>query len=147
MLKLYGGRCKSALFPAGGYFDNWVDENVVFDDFSRRAIKGVDLSDVMDDGRILSPVLGGIVPSQLSGGVKSLMVLKFTDKVVNLDSMGDNCFPYLAELGKVKDIVVSTDRHRMLFENGVQEVLILNDNSIVHSGRELFYKLVELGVE
>lgn len=145
MLRVYFGDREDSIYPAGRYFDAWVDEQVVTDDFAKKVIKGVDKTDVMPDGTLKSPVFGGIVPRQLSGGTKSILVIyTHPELVVDLASMGDNCFPYLIELAKSQDITVTTDKFRYLFDYGLAEVFIVNDGSVVHNEEEFLIKYYDL---
>ena len=52
------------------YLDSWFE-----DEFARRMIKSVDGAVVLGDGLIQSRVLGKIAPTQLSGGVKTLLLI------------------------------------------------------------------------
>lgn len=145
MLRVYFGDRDDSIYPAGRYFDAWVYERVVTDDFAKKVIKGVDKTDVMDDGTLRSPVLGGIVPEQLSGGTKSILVIyTHPELVVDLASMGDNCFPYLIELAQSQDITVTTDKFRCLFDYGLTEAFIVNDESVVHNEVEFLLKFYDV---
>ena len=58
-------------YPKNVYEDSWF-----LDDFAKKVIKKVDSSDAIDVRAIKSPVLGVIPPTELSGGVKTLLLLK-----------------------------------------------------------------------
>ena len=61
----------------------------------------MDESTVLDSGVIDSPVLGKIPPTGLSGGVKTLILVKFDkDKVFNASTCGDNCAEWLLKIAK-----------------------------------------------
>lgn len=53
---------------------------------------------------IESPVLGPISPKDLSGGVKTLMLMAFADqeKVFNASACGDNCAKWILKIDKKK---------------------------------------------
>lgn len=84
-----------------------------------------------------SPVLGGITPRELSGGVKTLILISHVpDKIFNASACGDNCAKWLLKLGETREITVNL-RHIMDFGQGSFSVRILNTNQIVHSMEEL----------
>ena len=100
-------------------------------------IQDVDHSTVLDCGVIDSPVLGKIPPVQLSGGVKTLiLVANEPDKVFNASTCGDNCAKWLLKIAEEKDVTINL-RHLMNFGNEPFTIHILNTNQIVHSMKEL----------
>ena len=144
MLKVYFGTLNDALSSGNGYFDNWIDEDCIETDFGKKIIKEIDGGDVYDKNLIVSKVLGGIPPERLSGGTKALFVLMFSNKVVKLSAMGDNCLPYLYDISLVKNITVCTDSYRPIFDNsGLSDVYVINSNKIVHSKSEFFNEFVD----
>lgn len=59
-------------------------------------IRDVDRSEVIGPRVIDSPVLDGISPRELSGGVKTLIAIcKKPDVVFNASACGDNCAKWL----------------------------------------------------
>lgn len=56
-------------------------------------IKDIDKSDVVGVHLIQSPVLGPISVNEISGGVKTLILMAFdkTGKIFNTSACGDNC--------------------------------------------------------
>lgn len=57
----------------------------------KEMIQDVDKSTVIDSGVIDSPVLGKIPPSGLSGGIKTLILVKLEpEKVFNASTCGDH---------------------------------------------------------
>lgn len=100
-------------------------------------IHDVDHSEVLGTGAIDSPVLGVIAPVNLSGGVKTLILIdKVKDKIFNASNCGDNCAGWLLKIGADKDVTVNL-RHLMDFGKDPFEIEILNTGDIVHSMREL----------
>lgn len=145
MLNIYFGNMKGALYPAGAYFDNWVDAECILEEFSKEVIKDIDKSKVISKDVIVSDVVGTIGYKDLSGSVKSLLVMMHTNEVVDLASMGDNCLKYVSRIAMNKDLTVSTDSYRGIeFIEGL-EVRILNDNSVVRNNEELFHKYLDIG--
>ena len=100
-------------------------------------ILDVDKSVVLDSGVIESPVLGKIPPLTLSGGVKTLILVKFnTEKIFNASTCGDNCAKWLLKIAEQEDRTINL-RHLMDFGSQPFEIRILNTNQIVHSMKEL----------
>ena len=100
-------------------------------------VKDVDKSIVLDSGVIDSPVLGKIPPTGLSGGVKTLILVKFEkDKIFNASTCGDNCAKWLLKITETEDRTINL-RHLMKFEFESFNIRILNTNQIVHTMEEL----------
>lgn len=100
-------------------------------------IKAIDRSDVIGSRIIDSPVLGSISPKELSGGVKTLLlIMNVPDKVFNASTCGDNCAEWLLKIAEKRDVTVNL-RHLMDFGSGTFDIRVLNDNVVVHSMAEL----------
>ena len=100
-------------------------------------IQDVDRSTVVSEHVIDSPVLGGITPRELSGGVKTLILINnVSDRIFNASACGDNCAKWLLEMGKHKDVTINL-RHIMDFGSEPFEIHIQNTDQIVHSMEEL----------
>lgn len=100
-------------------------------------IADVDKSTVLDNVVIDSPVLGKIPPINLSGGVKTLILINnIEQRIFNASTCGDNCARWLLKMGEEKEITINL-RHPMNFGNGEFEIRILNTNQIVHNMAEL----------
>jgi hypothetical protein len=107
-------------------------------------IKDVDKSIVVGPHMIESPVLGAISPRELSGGVKTLILInKDNEKIFNASTCGDNCAKWLLEMGKDRDIVINL-RHLMDFGEKEFEIEILNNQQIVRNMKEFVYVASEL---
>ena len=84
-----------------------------------------------------SPVLGKIPPTALSGGVKTLIWVKFEpEKVFNVSTCGDNCAKWLLKIAEQEDRTVNL-RHLMDFGKKPFTIKVLNTNQTVHSMEEL----------
>ncbi|MBO6283375.1 MAG: DUF4869 domain-containing protein [Pseudobutyrivibrio sp.] len=137
MLNIYFGNMDEAIYNPPVYFKNSYTDEWILNARSKEMIKDVDKSNVIDARVIDSPVLGGISPRELSGGVKTLIAIDQTpDRVFNASACGDNCAKWLLQMGKEKDVTVNL-RHIMDFGDGIFEINILNENLIVHSMAEL----------
>ena len=92
---------------------------------------------MLDSGVIDSPVLGKIPPTGLSGGVKTLILVKFEkDKVFNASTCGDNCAKWLLRIAENEDRTINL-HHLMNFGKEPFTVRILNTNQIVDAMDEL----------
>ena len=73
---------KDAVYNTASYFKFDYEDEWITDPFVKEMILDVDKSVVLDSGVIDSPVLGKIPPTGLSGGVKTLILVKFDkDKI------------------------------------------------------------------
>lgn len=91
MLNVYFGEMPEAIYNTAVYFKNTYKDSWITDDYCKRMIKDVDRSDVVSASVIQSPVLGSITPLQLSGGVKTLMLIRHDrSQVFNASTCGDN---------------------------------------------------------
>ena len=75
--KIYLGNMEKAIYHPPTYFDNQYEDEWITKELSIRMIKEVDKSDVINSSLIQSPVLGTISAKELSGSVKTLMLMAF----------------------------------------------------------------------
>ena len=137
MLKIFYGDIPGAVFNTAAYFKYDYEDSWIVDPFVKKMIFDVDRSAVIDSGVIDSPVLGKIPPTGLSGGVKTLILVKFNkEKVFNASTCGDNCAKWFLEIARDEERTINL-RHLMDFGDGPFTIRILNTNEIVHSMREL----------
>lgn len=137
MLKIIFGNCEEAIYNTAVYFKNTYQDEWITDALSVEMIKDVDQSVVIGHHMIESPVMGAISPKELSGGVKTLILVhKDKSKIFNASTCGDNCAKWLLKLGETDDIVINL-RHIMDFGNGEFEIEIRNTNQIVRNMNEL----------
>ena len=85
----------------------------------------------------MSPVLGPISVKQLSGGVKTLILIAFdkSGKVFNASACGDNCAKWILQLAEDRKLTINL-RHIMDFGEGAFTAKILNTGSVVHNMQE-----------
>lgn len=98
----------------------------------------MDKSEVVSANLIDSPVLGAISPKELSGGVKTLLLMANdkSGKVFNASTCGDNCAKWILQLGKQGKLVINL-RHLMDFGSGEFKIKVLNTGRIVRNMKEL----------
>ena len=137
MLKIIFGNCENAIYNTSVYFKNTYQDEWITDELSVEMIKDVDQSVVVGPHMIESPVLGAISPRELSGGVKTLILIhKEKSKIFNASTCGDNCAKWLLKIGEMEDAVINL-RHLMDFGNGEFEIEVLNTHQIVQNMKEL----------
>ena len=104
MLNVFYGDMKEAVYNTASYFKYDYEESWIIDPMVKEMIQDVDSSTVIDSGIIDSPVLGKIPPTALSGGVKTLILVKFEpEKVFNASTCGDNCAKWLLKIAEQED--------------------------------------------
>ena len=137
MLNIFYGNMPEAVYNTAAYFKYDYEDTWIVDPFVKEMIRDVDRSTVLDSGVIDSPVLGKIPPLGLSGGVKTLILVKFeADKIFNASTCGDNCAKWLLKITQEEERTINL-RHRMDFRPGPFTIRILNTNQVVHSMKEL----------
>ena len=137
MLNIYLGEMEQAIYYPPAYFDNQYEDEWITEPLSVEMIKDVDRSEVISPHLIESPVLGPISVKEISGGVKTLILLAFdqSGKVFNASACGDNCAKWILQIGKEKDLTINL-RHLMDLGAGEFEIKILNTGDIVHNMEE-----------
>lgn len=137
MLKIFLGNMDGVIYHPPTYFDNQYEDEWITDPLTKEMVKDVDQSEVISSRLIDSPVLGPVSVKELSGGVKTLILLAFdkSRKVFNISVCGNNCAKWILEIGKKKDLIVNL-RHVMNFGDEKFEIEILNTGKIVHDMEE-----------
>ena len=137
MLNIYLGEMKGAVDHPPTYFDNRYEDEWITDPLSVEMIRQVDRSEVIGAHLIESPVLGPISVKDLSGGVKTLILMAHDDsgRVFNASACGNNCAKWILEIAGIRNLTINL-RHIMNFGDGVFEALVLNENKIVRSMSE-----------
>ena len=104
MLRIYLGKMEEAIYYPPVYFDNRYEDEWITEELSVEMIRNVDKSEVVGPHLIESPVLGPISVKEISGGVKTLILMAFDDSgnVFNASACGDNCAKWIFEIGKQK---------------------------------------------
>ena len=137
MLKVFLGDLKDEIYNPPIYFDNQYEDEWITDALSRQMILDIDKSDVISSHIIESPYLGAITPKELSGGVKTLILMANDESgsIFNATACGDNCSKWILEIANRKDLII-TLHHGMRFGEGPFEIMILNTGRVVHNRQE-----------
>ena len=133
MLSIYLGQMEEAIYYPPAYFNNTYDDEWITDPLTVEMIKDVDKSEVIGPHLIESPVLSPISVKEISGGVKTLILMAFDDsgRIFNASACGNNCAKWILEIGKRKDLTINL-RHIMNFGKEPFEIKILNNGEMVH---------------
>lgn len=136
MLNAFFGPMPEAIYNTAVYFKNTYRDSWITDPMSVEMIKDVDKSDVVSASLIESPVLGSISPLMLSGGVKTLMLVKFDrTHVFNASTCGDNCAKWLLRIAQKRKVVINL-RHVMDFGDEFK-IRVSNSGAIVRNMTDL----------
>ncbi len=138
MLKIVYGDIENSVYHPPTYFDNVYEDEWLMQDEAREMIKDIDKSDVIGPHLIESPVLGPISPKELSGGVKTLILMKYDEsgKIFNASACGDNCAAWMVRLGQEKDLTINL--HHVMDFSKVKDfhAVLLNTDTIVNNYQE-----------
>ncbi len=138
MLKIVFGDVENSIYHPPTYFDNQYEDEWITNPLSVKMIKDIDKSDVVGPHLIESPVLGPISVKEISGGVKTLILMAFdsSGKIFNASSCGDNCAKWIVDIAKTKDLTINL-HHVMNFGDISEfEALMLNTGRVVHNYAE-----------
>lgn len=135
MLKIVFGDVKNSVYHPPTYFDNRYEDEWITNPLTVEMIKDIDKSEVVGAHLIVSPVLGPISTKEISGGVKTLILMAFDEsgKIFNASACGDNCAQWIAEIGKKKDLTINL--HHVMDFSAVDEfeALLINTGTMVHN--------------
>lgn len=146
MLKIIFGEVENAVYHPPTYFDNRYEDEWITDPLSVAMIKDIDKSQVIGTHLIQSPVLGPISTKEISGGVKTLILMAFdkTGRIFNASSCGDNCVKWIAEFGRKNDLTINL-HHEMDFSSVPEfEALMLNTGKMVYSYGEYLIEAINI---
>lgn len=137
MLRIYLGEMQEAIYHPPTYFDNRYEEEWIMQPLAKQMILDVDQSVVISERLIDSPVLGPISVKELSGGVKTLLLMAYDNsgKVFNASACGDNCAKWILKIAAKKDLTINL-RHIMNFGTEDFEAMIINSDAIVRNMKE-----------
>lgn len=128
------------------YFNNTYEDAWLIDEFSRKMISDIDKSTVVGPNLIDSPFLGPIPPKQLSGGVKTLILINNDNEhIFNASACGDNCAKWILKIAEKKDITIRLG-YLMDFGEDSFDIKILNNGKIVHNLFDLNTEVIKLSL-
>ena len=137
MLNIYFGNMPEAIYHTNVYFNNTYLDRWITSELGVQMIQDVDNSTVINANLIESPVLGAITPYQLSGGVKTLLLIANDRKqIFNASTCGDNCAKWILQMAEQRKVTINL-RHLMNFHQEHFKIKVLNTNKIVRTMAEL----------
>lgn len=138
MLNVFFGSLENEVYNPAAYFVHQYEDEWIVNDLTREMVLDVDRSVVTGPRSIDSPVLGGITPRELSGGVKTLILMAFDESgyVFNASACGDNCARWILRIAEKKDLTICL-HHIMRFGKDPFEIRILNGGEVVHNQMEV----------
>lgn len=146
MLNIVFGDTPNSIYHPPTYFDNQYEDDWITNPLSVKMIKDIDKSEVKSPHLIESPVLGPISPKEISGGVKTLILMAFdeTGSIFNASSCGDNCAKWIVEIGRKKDLTINL-HHVMDFSlAGDFDAVMLNTGKRVCGYVEYFDEALKI---
>ena len=136
MLRVWFGQKDNAIYNTSVFFKNRYDPKWLENDQVKQMILDVDKSEVINSQSISSPILGTIPPEKLSGGVKTLILMKFLPgKIFNASNCGDNCAPWILRLAEDRDFTINL-YHIMDFGRGDFKIKVMNSGKVVNNMTE-----------
>ncbi|MDY6305149.1 MAG: DUF4869 domain-containing protein [Oribacterium sp.] len=137
MLSIYYGDMPEAIYDTATYFRNVYKPSWITSPLAVEMIKDVDKSKVVSGSVIESPYLGSITPNDLSGGVKTLILIdKDRNHIFNASTCGDNCAQWILKMAEKRKVVINL-RHLMDFGKGPFNIYVMNTGKKVHTSLEL----------
>lgn len=139
MLNIFFGSMSDEIYNTSVYFDNSYMDKWFDDELTKKIIKSVDKAEVLSSKAIESKALGIIPVTKLSGGAKTLVLLRNkSEEIYNASTCGDNCAKWILKIAKEskKDITINL-HHIMDFGDKSFDIRILNNNKTVHSMKEM----------
>ena len=146
MLNIQFGEMPEAIYNTAVYFKNTYQPKWLNDPFAQQMIEDVDRSHVVGEQVIESPVFGMITPLQLSGGLKTLLLIandKSGKHVFNASTCCDNCAKWLLVMAQNRKVLINL-RHMMDFGKEPFKIRVVNTGKIVTTMAELLAEAGEL---
>lgn len=142
MIKVYFGHRKDTVCSIDIYFNNIYEKEWFDDEFVQSMLLDLDHSKCTGYTSIVNQALGQIEPEQISGSVKTLIVLYKTDAVVDLINCRENCQAWIAKIASLKDIEVDISDVKFTFEDCDISGVCLNDNSKIVNYRDWIWRMI-----
>lgn len=146
MLKIVFGEIPNSIYHPPTYFDNQYEDEWITNPLTVKMIKDIDKSDVIGAHLIESPVLGPISVKEISGGVKTLILMAFdqSGKIFNASACGDNCAKWIVEIAKKKDLVINL-HHVMDFSTvGEFDAVMENTGKRIYNYEEYLQEAIRI---
>ena len=143
MLHIFFGEMPEAILNVEVYFQNVYEGSWLVDAFAREVIHRVDHSKVLGTPLIFNPAIGLIFPELLSGGTKTLLLIKnMPEQVFSVSACGDDCARFILKLAMKRDVIINL-RHLMNFGKRLFKAVVLNDGTMVSGMEELLFEAIK----
>lgn len=145
MLKIIYGKVDGIVRRPSMYFDNTYDPEWLNDKMVKEIILDVDKSEVKGSRLIDSPFLGPISPKELSGGVKTLILMLKDDsnKIFYASACGDNCAKWILRISEIKDLTINL-RHILDFGDEAFQIYFENNKRLVEDKNSYLNAIFEI---
>lgn len=146
MLYITLGETDDMIFDTKVYFNFNYDKQWLNDDLVKDMIMDIDKSEVISPDYIESPELGQITPRELSGGVKTLiLMLKEPEIITYASNCGNNCAKWILAIAEKQDIHIGLG-YIMNFGNpeDSMDAIIENDGTRVYKVSDFELKAIEM---
>ena len=133
MLRIVFGDVENAVYHPPVYFDNTYEDEWVTDPWTVEMVEEIDKSTILGPRVVDSPFLGSISITDISGGAKTLILMKFDDsgKIFNASACGDNCAKWIVEIAKEKELTINLHHIMDFSECDDFEAVIVNTDKEV----------------
>jgi len=138
MLSIVFGDVEGAVYHPPTYFDNTYLDEWIVDPLTKDMVADVDRSEVISARAVDIPFLGSISVRELSGGVKTLILMRFDDtgRIFNASACGDDCAKWFCRIAADKDLTINL-HHLMDFSSCEDfEAYMANTGKVVHGFSE-----------
>lgn len=138
MLTIHFGSMQNEIYSPPIYFDNQYEDEWITQPLSRAMIHDIDQSEVVGPHLIESPVLGPISVKEISGGVKTLILMAYDEsgKIFNASACGDNCAKWIVKIAERKDLTIILHHVMDFSAAGRFDAVISNTGKIIHNNDE-----------
>lgn len=130
--------CDFIEFPMA-YFKGVWQGYWLEDDFGRAVISEIDRIQLFTGQSTAQAILlSGMRVDDLCTGTKNLLLCKHADKLNRMAMMGENCYKFLVEAAKDKDVYVAAESFYLFTDSDFQgqKVHFMNTNTLVSTARE-----------
>lgn len=125
------------------HFYALFDESWLEEDWAQRAVRDID--HIPPEKSIHQALWDrGITYQQLSGGVKTLLLIRHMDGLFEFERMGYNCYPYLMEIADMREVFVGMSYVHSEFDDNIikgRAFEYLNTGAIMHTQDELLEEM------
>lgn len=128
------------------HFQALFEESWLQEDWAQRAVREIDHIPV--EKSIHQALFDrGITYYQLSGGIKTLLLVRHMSGLFEFEHMGYNCYTYLMEIADMQEVYMGMDYPHAEFDDEViksRQIEIINTGTIVTNATSLWKEVFKL---